>query len=238
MTGKESLLSDTLETERSLQWGPYVFGGDKMRSACEKAASDALKTADELYERKTGTHWTLPTGGGRVSGGDGVGEVDMKEFLFRRGRERSNVRLGFGGSSMHLDGMGTMTAIGVVKHGMKLVTAVEACDAVFALNLVKFRLYAKPGGSSFLLNQPVDRVIFEDVPDSVKELWTRHGIRWGTFNIFKGDGYVIPAGIPHEFLNRQKSLSIAWNIFPRCDDCVSTTPSTSPQTLPRYRNDL
>ena len=91
-----------------------------MRSACEKAASDALKTAGELYEKKKGTHSALPTGGGRGSGGEGVGEVDMKEFLFRRGRERSDVRLGFGGSSMHLDGMGTMTAIGAAKHGMNL----------------------------------------------------------------------------------------------------------------------
>ena len=138
---------------------------------------------------------------------------------------------------MHVDEMGTMTVIGIVKDGSKLVTAVEACDSVLALKLVNFRLYAKPGGSSFLLNPPVDRVIIEDVPDSAKELWTRHGIRWGTFNISKGDGYVIPAGIPHEFLNRQKSLSIAWNVLPRCHDCVGTPPSTAPHTLPRYLHD-
>jgi hypothetical protein len=159
----------------------------------------------------------------------------MQEYELRRGQDRSDARKGFGGSSMHLDGMGTLTAIGIVKHGLKLVTAVEACDAVFALNLATFRLYAKPGGSPFLLNKPIDRVILADEIDSVKELWTRHGIRWGTFTISAGDAYVIPAGIPHEFLNRQKSLSIAWNIFPRRED-FTTPPSTSPLLLQRYRN--
>ena len=32
----------------------------------------------------------------------------------------------------------------------------------------------------------------------------------------QGDFYVIPAGVAHEFLNRQKALSIAWNLVPVC----------------------
>ena len=33
----------------------------------------------------------------------------------RQGRERAGVRQGFGGSTIHLDGMGTLTAMGIVK---------------------------------------------------------------------------------------------------------------------------
>ena len=54
---------------------------------------------------------------------------NLKMMRQRRYKERSDVRQGFGGSSMHLDGMGTLTAIGGVKSGTKMVTAVEACDA-------------------------------------------------------------------------------------------------------------
>ena len=42
-------------------------------------------------------------------------------------------------------------------------------------------------------------------------------MRWGTFRIHKGEGYAIAAGIPHEFLNEEKALSIAWNIVPQCE---------------------
>jgi len=137
----------------------------------------------------------------------------------RRYKERSDVRQGFGGSSTHLDGMGTLTALGGVKCGSKMVTAVEACDAPLALHLAKFKMYAKPGGSSFLINDPVDRAMlcFEEVQSSVKDVWTRHGVRWGTFRIYKGEGYAIAAGIPHEFLNVEKALSVAWNIVPACE---------------------
>ena len=37
------------------------------------------------------------------------------------------------------------------------------------------------------------------------------GVRYGTFEIGAGDLYVIPAGLPHEFLNHEEDcLSVAW----------------------------
>ena len=36
----------------------------------------------------------------------------------------------------------------------------------------------------------------------------------------QGDFYVIPAGVAHEFLNRQKALSIAWNLVPVCTQTI------------------
>ena len=77
------------------------------------------------------------------------------------------------------------------------MTAVEAFDSILAFRLAKFKLYAKPGGSTFLVNDPLDRALVGDpggnygetlemeegLFESVKELWTRHGIRWGTFQI-------------------------------------------------------
>ena len=53
------------------------------------------------------------------------------------------MRQGMGGSSMHLDGMGTLAAVGGVKAERKLVTCVEAADTALALRLAKFKLYAK-----------------------------------------------------------------------------------------------
>ena len=38
----------------------------------------------------------------------------------------------------------------------------------------------------------------------------------GFGSTMQGDFYVIPAGVAHEFLNRQKALSIAWNLVPVC----------------------
>ena len=120
---------------------------------------------------------------------------------------------------MHLDGMGTLAAVGGVKDGTKLVTAVEAADAALALRLARFKFYAKPGGSNFVVNDPIDRVaVGDDALQGLKQLWTRHGVRWGTFKIHKGEGYLIAAGIPHEFLNTEGALSIAWNIVPACDE--------------------
>ena len=52
------------------------------------------------------------------------------------------MRQGMGGSSMHLDGMGTL-AVGGVKAERKLVTCAEAADTALALRLAKFKLFAK-----------------------------------------------------------------------------------------------
>ena len=231
--GSRSMLVDTLETEKSIQYGPYVFGGDKMRKHCEEAAKSARDAAEGqgqagVYEegrrgaREHGAVRSIRNDRGLdLWGGRGGG-------LSRAGgRERCDVRLGMGGSSMHLDGMGTLTAVGGVKAGSKLVTCVEAADAALALRLAKFKFYAKPGGSNFIVNDPVDRaVVLDDAPtlESVKQLWTRHGVRWGTFKVLKGDGYMIPAGLPHEFLNLEKALSIAWNIVPACEEAQHSEP--------------
>jgi len=64
----------------------------------------------------------------------------------------------------------------------------------------------------------------DEALQGLKQLWTRHGVRWGTFQIHKGDGYLIAAGIPHEFLNLSPALSIAWNIVPACDEEQGSEP--------------
>jgi hypothetical protein len=77
------------------------------------------------------------------------------------------------------------------------------------------------------VNDPVDRAVVSDdtpTPESVKQLWTRHGVRWGTFTVERGDGYWIPAGVPHEFLNLEKALSIAWNGVPVCKEAHHSEP--------------
>jgi hypothetical protein len=54
------------------------------------------------------------------------------------------------------------------------VTAIEACDASRAFRLVNLKLYAKPGGSPYLINPPIDRspaVLLGETADSVKEVW-------------------------------------------------------------------
>jgi hypothetical protein len=48
---------------------------------------------------------------------------------------RSGPRTGYGGSTMHFDGMGTFVALGGLKSGRKRITAVEAADAMWALHL-------------------------------------------------------------------------------------------------------
>lgn len=182
--GRASLLRDSLESEQSMQYGPYLFGGDKMRGSCEAAAKDALSNQDCQFG---------------------------PQMSKRRVRYRGDKKDGLGGSTMHLDGMGSLVAIGGLKCGKKLVTAVEACDASLALKIAGFKSYAKPGGSSFLTNDPVDRSFSgEEESCSLKDLWTMSHVRWGTFEISAGDAYVIPAGMPHEFLNAEPSLSIAW----------------------------
>eukprot|EP00960_Hanusia_phi_P044463 756658-Hanusia_phi.AAC.4 len=196
--GAASLLRDDLESEHSLQYGPYLFGGDKMRGSCEAAAKGALSQSEC---------------------------EDGCQLNKRRVRYRGDKKDGLGGSTMHLDGMGSLVAIGGLKSGKKLVTAVEACDAMLAFKIAGFKSYAKPGGSNFLTNDPVDRAFScEDDSRSLKDLWTTSHVRWGTFEINAGDAYVIPAGIPHEFLNSEPSLSIAWNILPACEQSSAGEP--------------
>jgi hypothetical protein len=70
--------------------------------------------------------------------------------------------------------MVTLTAVGGIKCGIKVVTAIEADDASRAFLLGKLKLYAKPGGSSYLINPPIDRssvVVLGENADSVKEVW-------------------------------------------------------------------
>ena len=146
------MLKDTLESDQSLQYGPYVFGGDKIRMSCA-AAMRAAEFATRVNN---------------VSHGTGLGSGR------RGGKDRSDVREGFAGSSIHLDGMGTLTAVGGVKGGIKVLTAIEADDASRAFLLGKFKLYAKPGGSPYLINPPIDRcpaVLLGENADSVKEVW-------------------------------------------------------------------
>ena len=50
--GSRSVLADTLEAEKSLQYGPYVFGGDKMRKHCEDAAMAAMTAACADYDAR------------------------------------------------------------------------------------------------------------------------------------------------------------------------------------------
>ena len=55
----------------------------------------------------------------RGGGFGGLGPEGTETLYSRLGgrqrRERAGVRQGFGGSTIHLDGMGTLTAMGIVK---------------------------------------------------------------------------------------------------------------------------
>lgn len=48
--------------------------------------------------------------------------------------------------------MGSFTAVGGVKAGVKSVTAFETADCGTALAVAKFKAYAKPGGSSYVVS--------------------------------------------------------------------------------------
>ena len=43
--------------------------------------------------------------------------------------------------------------------------------------------------------------------------WRAHQVAFGEFTLRRGDAYIIPAGVPHEFRNDAPSLSIAWNFL-------------------------
>ena len=47
--------------------------------------------------------------------------------------------------------MGSFTAIGGLKDGVKRVTAFETADCATALAVAKFRSFGKPGGSSYVV---------------------------------------------------------------------------------------
>ena len=49
-------------------------------------------------------------------------------------------------------GMGSFTAIGGLKAGEKHVTAFETEDCATALAVAKFKSFAKPGGSSYVVS--------------------------------------------------------------------------------------
>lgn len=49
--------------------------------------------------------------------------------------------------------MGSFTAIGGVKAGEKSVTAFETQDCATALAVAKFKSFAKPGGSSYVVRR-------------------------------------------------------------------------------------
>lgn len=55
----------------------------------------------------------------------------------------------------HLSGMGSFTAVGGIKAGEKSVTAFETQDCATALAVAKFKSFAKPGGSSYVVSYVV-----------------------------------------------------------------------------------
>ncbi|CAM9816984.1 unnamed protein product, partial [Phaeothamnion confervicola] len=107
---------------------------------------------------------------------------------------------------MHMDGNGSFCAAGGLKAGRKRITCVESDDALLALRLANFTAYAKPGGSEQLVNDPTT--------PAVRAAWRQEGVRFGTFEITAGDGYVVPSSVPHEFINVEECLSVAWNFLP------------------------
>ncbi|CAM9189572.1 unnamed protein product, partial [Ectocarpus fasciculatus] len=124
-----------------------------------------------------------------------------------KGRDR------IGGSTTHMDGMGSFTAIGGLKAGEKSVTAFESEDCATALAVAKFKAFAKPGGSSYVVN---DRI---DDDDTLRNRFHRAGVRFRTFPIREGEAYLVPSGALHEFMNVIPCLSVAWNIMPHPANC-------------------
>ncbi|CAN0348009.1 unnamed protein product, partial [Ascophyllum nodosum] len=115
-----------------------------------------------------------------------------------KGRDR------IGGSTTHMDGMGSFTAIGGLKDGVKRVTAFETADCATALAVAKFRSFGKPGGSSYVVNNRID----DDL--TLRRRLSTAGVRFSTFLIRAGDAYLVPSGALHEFMNEVPCLSVAW----------------------------
>jgi len=141
------------------------------------------------------------------------GGEKSRTFQSQSSSRRQTSWSGFEGSTMHLDGMGTSVAAGGLKDGLKLVTAVDARDALLALKVAGFTTYAKPGGSAHIVNAPIT--------NQIRRSWARLGVRFASFEVKRGDGYLIPCGIPHEFKNMEPSLSIAWNYVPHPKLCLA-----------------
>ncbi|CAN0345815.1 unnamed protein product, partial [Ascophyllum nodosum] len=125
-----------------------------------------------------------------------------------KGRDR------IGGSTTHMDGMGSFTAIGGLKDGVKRVTAFETADCATALAVAKFRSFGKPGGSSYVVNNRID----DDL--TLRRRLSTAGVRFSTFLIRAGDAYLVPSGALHEFMNEVPCLSVAWNIMPHPANCA------------------
>ncbi|CAM9581728.1 unnamed protein product, partial [Sphacelaria rigidula] len=109
--------------------------------------------------------------------------------------------------------MGSFTAIGGVKAGEKSVTAFETQDCATALAVAKFKSFAKPGGSSYVVNNRID----DDM--TLRTRLRNAGVRFRTFPIRQGDAYLVPSGSLHEFMNVVPCLSVAWNIMPHPANC-------------------
>ena len=182
------------------QLGPYSFGGDQRRKGYKwqrfqegyQGGGPAAKAAAV----------PAPAAAAAAAAAPGSSRARRSQV-----NEESDPRKGYGGSTMHLDGMGTYFAAGYIKDGEKHITAVEAHDALYALKEVGFRAYAKPGGSEHATNVPLTQQLLRR--------WDNKHVRWGDFHIKEGDFYFIPAGIPHEFENVRPSLSVAWNFLPK-----------------------
>ena len=79
-----------------------------MRKECERDAVHAwVKARSQSGDQARG-------GGFGGLGPEGT-ETLYSRLRGRQRRERAGVRQGFGGSTIHLDGMGTLTAMGIVK---------------------------------------------------------------------------------------------------------------------------
>ena len=83
-----------------------------MRKDCERDAVHAwVKAKSQSGDQARGCGF-----GGLGPGGT---ETLYSRLRGRQRRERAGLREGFGGSTIHLDGMGTLTAVGIVKSVMR-----------------------------------------------------------------------------------------------------------------------
>ena len=96
-----------------------------MRKDCEKDAVHAwAKARSQSGDQARGCG---------VSGlGPGGTETLYSRLRGRQRRERAGLREGFGGSTIHLDGMGTLTAVGIVKS---VCTGVCVSKRAFMLSI-------------------------------------------------------------------------------------------------------
>eukprot|EP00752_Nemacystus_decipiens_P016682 g14922.t1 len=141
---------------------------------------------------------------GAGTGGAAAGPAKRSQRRMMQGKRRDRI----GGSTTHIDGMGSSSAIGGIKAGLKSVTAFETEDCGTALAVAKFKSFAKPGGSSHVVN---DRI---DDDDTLRNRLKNAGVRYRTFPITEGEAYLIPSGCLHEFMNavpqRPGSRGGAW----------------------------